>query len=278
MKRNKRMLLVVLLVTTLVVMSVNMFAQEKPLPEIKFPEIPYKPSIKKGWAGQFVYQISFNDSTSGGKGNNRVYYHIIANKTSSGYVELSMDIKGAIRSNQPDKNNGQRYESWINIGTKNSWSKHDETDTVIEPTALQGRDGIIGKLEKYSRYTSGDSWVKGWITNTDLQIDHTTGKYSFAVPLVQYELEGDETIVDIVYKPAKKDVRNRKEKKTHNTPGLNYLGLGDWNLLEGSFKDGQQEIVIRERIPVKLAQSHNDKPLPVKKGFIDFYLVLKKVG
>lgn len=274
----KKIIITLLFFSASTIIVSNIRAQEKIFPDMKFPELPYKPATKKGWVGQYVYQLNFNDSTSGGKGKDRAYYHIIVNSTSSGYIELSMEVRGAIRSNQPDKNNGQRYESWINSGTKNSWSKHDQTDTIIAPTALQGRDGIIGRLEKYSRYTSDTNWVKGWLANTDLQIDHTTGKYSLAVPLVQYELEGDETIVDIVYKPAKKDVRNKKEKKTLGAPGVSYLGLGDWNLLEGSFKEGQKEIIIRERIPVKLAQSHNNKPLPVKKGFIDFYLVLKRVG
>lgn len=256
----------------------NLSAQEKTLPEIKLPELPYKPTIKKGWVGQYVYQFGFNDSTKGGKGKDKVYYHIIVNRTNSGYVELSSEVRGAIRSNQPDKNNVQRYESWISSGTKNSWSKHDETDTVIAPTARLGTDGIIGRLEKYYRYTTDSNWVKGWVTNTDLQIDHITGKYSFGVPLPEYNLEGDETIVEIIFTPAKKDVRKRKNTKSHKLTNVDYITFSDWSLVEGAFKEGQQEIIIRERIPVKLEPSHNDKKLPAKKGFIDFYLVLKKIG
>lgn len=253
-------------------------AQEKPLPDIKLPEIPYKPAIKKGWVGQFVYTLRFNDSTGTGKGKNKVYYHVIVNRTNSGYVEFPTEIRGAIRSNQPDKNNVQRYESWIGSGTKNAWSKHDEIDTVIVPTALLGRDGITGQLQKYYRYTSDSNWIKGFISNTDLQIDHVTGKYSFAVPLVDYTLEGTETMMETVYSPAKKNTSNRKDNKQQRLTNLSYLSFGEWNLLEGSFKEGQQEIIIRQRIPVLLDQSYNDKKLPVKKGFMEFYLVLKKVG
>jgi hypothetical protein len=256
----------------------NAAAQEKTLPEMQLPTLEYKPTIKTGWVGQFVYQFTFDDSTSGGKGRDRAYYHIIVNRINSGFVELSSEIRGAIRSNQPDKNNEQRYESWISSGTKYAWSKHDETDTVIVPTARQGIDGIIGRLEKYFRYTSGDNWIKGWIKNTDLQIDYTTGKYSFAVPLVTYDLEGDETMVNIIYKPEKKDISSKKAKRTFSATANSYLSLADWNILEGSFKEGQQEIIIRERIPVKLEPSHNDKKLPAKTGYIDFLLVLKKVG
>ena len=253
-------------------------AQEKPLPDIKLPEIPYKPAIKKGWVGQFVYTLHFNDSTGTGKGKNKVYYHVIVNRTNSGYVEFPTEIRGAIRSNQPDKNNVQRYESWIGSGTKNAWSKHDEIDTVIVPTALLGRDGITGQLQKYYRYNSDSNWIKGFISNTDLQIDHVTGKYSFAVPLVEYTLEGTETMYETVYSPAKKNTINRKDNKQQRLTNLSYLSIGDWNLLEGSFKEGQTEIIIRQRIPVSLEQSYNDKKLPVKKGFMEFYLVLKKVG
>jgi len=253
-------------------------AQEKTLPEIKFPEIPYKPAIKKGWVGQFVYTLHFNDSTGTGKGKNKVYYHVIVNRTNSGYVEFPTEIRGAIRSNQPDKNNVQRYESWIGSGTKNAWSKHDEIDTVIVPTALLGRDGITGQLQKYYRYNSDSNWIKGFISNTDLQIDHVTGKYSFAVPLVEYTLEGTETMYETVYSPSKKNTINRKDNKQQRLTNLSYLSIGEWNLLEGSFKEGQTEIIIRQRIPVALEQSYNDKKLPVKKGFMEFYLVLKKVG
>lgn len=253
-------------------------AQENKFPDIKFPEIPYKPTLKKGWVGQFVYTLSFNDSTGTGKGKNRVYYHVIVNRTNSGYVEFPTEIKGAIRSNQPDKNNVQRYESWIGSGTKNAWSKHDETDTVIVPTAMLGRDGITGRLEKYYRYTSDSNWIKGFISNTDLQIDHVTGKYSFAVPLVEYTLEGNETMIETVYSTTKKNTINRKDNKQHRLTNISYLVFGDWNILEGNFKEGQQEIIIRQRIPVSLEQSYNDKKLPVKKGFMEFYLVLKKVG
>jgi len=253
-------------------------AQDKPLPDIKLPEIPYKPAIKKGWVGQFVYTLHFNDSTGTGKGKNKVYYHVIVNRTNSGYVEFPTEIRGAIRSNQPDKNNVQRYESWIGSGTKNAWSKHDEIDTVIVPTALLGRDGITGQLQKYYRYNSDSNWIKGFISNTDLQIDHVTGKYSFAVPLVEYTLEGTETMYETVYSPSKKNTINRKDNKQQRLTNLSYLSIGEWNLLEGSFKEGQTEIIIRQRIPVSLDQSYNDKKLPVKKGFMEFYLVLKKVG
>jgi hypothetical protein len=278
MKKLKKLLSALLCLAGLLVPVCNLFAQEKNLPEIKLPEISYKPNLKKGWVGQFVYQLNFNDSTGTGKGKNRVYYHLIINRTNSGYVELPTEIRGAIRSNQPDKNNAQRYESWIGSGTKNCWSKHDQTDTAVVPSGSMVTDAITGRLEKFSRYTSGSDWVKGWISHTDLQIDHTTGKYSFAVPFVDYYLEGDEAMLETTFQPEKKKLSNRKENKSHGLTNLSYLGFGEWNKLEGSFKEGQQEIIIRERIPVVLGQSYNNNKLPVKKGFMDFYLVLKKVG
>ncbi|MBN8687248.1 MAG: hypothetical protein J0M10_09525 [Chitinophagales bacterium] len=253
-------------------------AQDKPLPEIKMPDIPYKPSIKKGWVGQFVYSLNFNDSTGTGKGKNRVYYHVIVNRLNSGFVELSNEVRGAIRKNQPDKNNVQRYECWINSGTKNTWSKHDEIDTVVLPTGLLGRDGITGRLEKFNRYTSDSNWVKGFLSNVDLQIDYETGKYSLAVPYVDYVVEGTETLVETVYSTGKKTSKINKDNKRHELRNFSYLTVGEWMMLEGDFKNGQQELIIRQRIPVSLEQFYNEKKLPVKKGFMEFYMVLKKVG
>lgn len=253
-------------------------AQDKPLPEIKMPDIPYKPSIKKGWVGQFVYSLNFNDSTGTGKGKNRVYYHVIVNRLNSGFVELSNEVRGAIRKNQPDKNNVQRYECWINSGTKNTWSKHDEIDTVVLPTGLLGRDGITGRLEKFNRYTSDSNWVKGFLSNVDLQIDYETGKYSLAVPYVDYVVEGTETLVETVYSTGKKTSKINKDNKRHELRNFSYLTVGEWMMLEGDFKKGQHELIIRQRIPVSLEQFYNEKKLPVKKGFMEFYMVLKKVG
>lgn len=254
-----------------------LYAQDKPLPEIKMPDIPYKPLVKKGWVGQFVYSLKFNDSTGTGKGKNRVYYHVIVDRLNSGFVELSNEVRGAIRRNQPDKNNVQRYECWIGSGTKNTWNKHDETDTVIVPTGQQGRDGITGRLERFYRYTSDTNWVKGFLTNADLQIDYETGKYSLAVPFVDYKLEGTETMIETVYSTGKKTSKINKDNKTHGISNVAWLTTGEWMMLEGDFKKGQNEISIRQRIPVALEQYYNEKKLPVKKGFIEFYMVLKKV-
>lgn len=257
-------------------------AQAQSLPEMKMPDIPYKPSITKGWVGQYVYELKFNDSTGVGKGINRKYCHVIINRINSGYIEFPTEVRGAIRVNQPDKYNKERYESWVRSGSSNCWNKHDETDTFIEPSARKGFDGITGRVEKYSRYTSGTDWVKGWLSYTDLQIDHTTGKYSFAIPVVGYELEGEETIIRINYNPAKKEIESRKENKRHGL-GLAYLqyGNGDWDMLEGTFTKGQKEIIFRERIPVTLHQFITEGVTtlksPAKKGFIDFYLVLRRV-
>jgi hypothetical protein len=262
----------------LMLLATPMFAQEKSLPLLDMPSLEYKPEMKKGWVGQFVYQLHFNDSTGSGKGKDRAYYHVIIDRTNSGFVELSSEVRGAIRSNQPDKNNGQRYESWISSGTIKSWSKHDEIDTVFVPVGVQVSMAITGRLDKYSRYTSEGKWIEGWITNTDLQIDNTTGKYSLAIPIANYNIEGDETVVQYTFKPEKKDVRSWKENRTFKSNGASYLSFGKWDFVEGSFKEGQKEIIIRERIPVMLDQSHNDKQLPVKKGFIDFYLILRKIG
>jgi hypothetical protein len=268
------------LVSVFILQASVSLAQKDTLPEVKLPKIDYKPNINKGWVGQFVYQLNFEGSTGFGTGNTRVFYYVKINRTNTGYVELPTEVKGAIRKNQPDKNNAQRYESWIRKGSSKCWNMHDELDSAITPTASMPDWNITGRYEKYNRYTTNSNWVEGWISNVDLQIDHVTGRYSFAVPYVEYNLEGDEWGTSITYKPEKKEPFQRK---THCSKNGNYLVFGEWRtMLDSTFKEGQTEIVIRQRIPVMLEQTTTQKgkpiKLPVKKGFMDFYLVLKRVG
>jgi hypothetical protein len=265
----------------------GLHSQTQQLPEIKIPDISslYKPTAANGWVGQYVYELKFNDSTSVGKGKHRKYRHVIINRTNTGFVELTMKAKGAIRSNQPDKYNEQRYESWINQGSKTSWNKHNYIDTAIDPSAtmlaaVDNPDAVTGRMEKYSYYSSGDNWLKGRQDGTDLQIDYTTGKYSFIVPTPSYEIEGDETMVKINYKPEKREVIPKKEKRKFDAPNSLFLNMGEWYILEGVFTQNQKEIIIRERIPltlyVTMEQGTKTVKSAEKKGFVDFYLVLRR--
>lgn len=72
----------------------------------------------KGWVGQYVYEIKFEGRQSLKPWKFDHLYDIKINRVHTGFVELTSEVRGAIRTNQPDKNNGARWESWIPIGTK----------------------------------------------------------------------------------------------------------------------------------------------------------------
>lgn len=257
-------------------------AQADTLSSMEFPSVSYTPKIKKGWTGQFVYEIHFDGESSGMFGKFKQYYKIKADCIHTGFIEFPTEVRGAIRVNQPDKNNTTRWESWIRSGTSFTYSNVDVTIKSDERTSAMGNDAITGSVEKTTRYSSAGGWAKGWLANTDLQIDHTTGKYTLAVPNVEYEQPGTEQQITTTYKPAKKDSITRSINSRHDYKDLAYIQFPEWSVLEGEFKSGQTEIIIRRRIPVLLQQTVTEKGKPVKlsaaKGFMDFYVVLKKIG
>jgi len=247
-----------------------------------FPSLPYTPKLKKGWVGQYVYEIKMDGKSAGLTGVNETWYSVKANNQHSGFIEFPMEVRGAIRVNQPDKNNGTRWESWIRSGSSKSWSNVDVLIQTLQPMAGLAKDGITGKLEKTFRYGTGGTWADGWLDNTDLQIDHTEGKYSFAVPYVSYKAPGTEKQVNTVYKPLKVDSLSKEMSLTHDFRDLIFVQFPEWNIVTGDFKEGQQEIIIRKRIPLLLQQTASragkDTKLSAAKGYMDFYMVLKRIG
>ncbi len=257
-------------------------AQTETLPDMTFPSLPYTPKLKKGWVGQYVYEIKMDGKSAGLTGVNETWYSVKANNQHSGFIEFPMEVRGAIRVNQPDKNNGTRWESWIRSGSSKSWSNVDVLIQTLQPMAGLAKDGITGKLEKTFRYGTGGTWADGWLDNTDLQIDHTEGKYSFAVPYVSYKAPGTEKQVNTVYKPLKVDSLTKEMSLTHDFRDLIFVQFPEWNIVTGDFKEGQQEIIIRKRIPLLLQQTASragkDTKLSAAKGYMDFYMVLKRIG
>lgn len=264
----------------LLLYNLNLVAQTPALPEMKMPDIPYKPSVTKGWVGQYVYQINFDGKSSGKSGAQEVYFSVAADCTYSGFIEFPTLVKGAIRRNQPDKYNETRWESWIRSGTSTSFSKVEVKAKSQVPYAATPTSGITGSLQKTTTFSSAGNWVKGWMSNSDLQIDHTEGKYSFAVPFVDYDLAGGtEQRIITTFSTGKKDSVTSEISSRHDFRDYIHFNTGtNWELLTGSFKEGQTEIIIRERIPFVLQQTNNGVKLSAAKGFMDFYMVLKRVG
>lgn len=269
----------------LVIIIISCFysqAQNDTLPKMEFPAIPYSPKIKKGWVGQFVYEIHFDGESSGMFGKFKQFYKVMADCVHSGFIEFPTEVRGAIRVNQPDKNNGTRWESWIRSGTSFTASKADVVIQSAERTGALANDVITGSFEKKTTFSSSDGWAKGWLSNTDFQIDHTEGRFTFAVPYVEFEQSGTEQIITTTFHPAKKDTINRNLTLRRDFRDLTYIQPADWHIVEGIFKEGQQELIIRKRIPLLLQQTVTQKGKSVKlsaaKGFMDYYMVLKKIG
>jgi hypothetical protein len=284
MKKYFLLLRTLLLWSAILLHVMSSFAQMEVLPEMKFPEIEYKPTIKKGWVGQYVYELHFEGKSSLKTPKAEIpLYRVKTDRTHTGYVEFPTEIRGAIRSNQPDKNNKERYESWIRKGTSKSWSKvMDSLKSVYYLGAMV--DFVnIGIMEKNTVHNSNGNWVQGAMYNCDMQIDHTEGKYSFAMPYVSFEMDEEEWGVETNFNPPKKEPFQNKNKKTLESRNLTYLGMGEWGTITGSFQKDQKEIIIRKRISVLLQASTYEKggkevKLPAVKGHMDFYLVLKKIG
>jgi hypothetical protein len=281
-KYFQRLQLFVLLSVFMVQATVSL-AQKDTLPEMKMPEIEYKPAIKIGWVGQYVYELHFNGKSSLKTPKAEVpLYRVKTDRTHTGYVEFPTEIKGAIRSNQPDKNNKERYESWIRKGTSKSWSKVMDSLKSVEYLGVMGDFVNIGTIEKNTVHNSNGNWVQGAMYNCDMQIDYTEGKYSFAMPYVSLEMDEEEWGVETYFKPAKNVPFQKKIKTRLESRNLSSLQLGEWGLITGSFQKDQKEIVIRKRIPFLLQpvtiQKGKEVKLPAVKGYIDFYLVLKKIG
>lgn len=258
-------------------------AQADTLSPLEMPVVSYSPKIKKGWVGQFVYEIHFDGESSGMFGKFKQYYKVKADCIHTGFIEFPTEVRGAIRVNQPDKNNTTRWESWIRSGTSFTFSNVDVTVKSDERTSNMASDAITGSVEKTTSYSSSGGWAKGWLGNTDLQLDHTTGKYTFAVPDIEYEQPGKEQLVTTALGKAKKDTIVRDINSRRNYKDLIYVQLKeDWMIVEGDFKAGQNEIIIRKRLPLLLQQTVTDKGKPVKlsaaKGYMDFYVVLRRIG
>ena len=68
----------------------------------------------------------------------------------------------------------------------------------------------------------------------------------------------------------------------HDFRDLIFVQFPEWSIVQGDFKEGQQEIIIRKRIPLLLQQTASragkDIKLSAAKGYMDFYMVLKRIG
>jgi len=249
------------------------------------PSLPYQPSVKRGWVGQYVYELNFR-----GKGNKPApfMYNVSFNRLHTGFVELSNEIRGAIRVNQPDKNNTIRWESWIAAGKKPSWNYVN--DTITEVTVITSDPCCRTPHNHYLTVSSGnkETLTKGETKSVDLQIDRQTETWILSVPKTVFKADLYEKW-NVLGKKLNNYVREKEENMNGEDLKLQQLydlnGLAEWDTIQGTIKPGQREIIIRRSIPLEykhyLWHATDGRKVfitPAVKGELQFRLLLQRVG
>ncbi|XVJ67419.1 MAG: hypothetical protein HEQ40_15085 [Lacibacter sp.] len=246
------------------------------------PPLPPAPQIKQGWVGTFQYKVQMK---GGGNQPKPYSYFVNYNRVHTGYLELTRDVKGAIRVNQPDKYNAQRWESWIPEGSKKSWnyvndSLHEVTVITADLCCLTPHDHF-----RTTRAGSTTAWQQGVLHGYDLQIDYTTGSFILSMPLVTCDaLFTERWYVNKDAKAKNKYLRNVNESGKQEFKTYQLFNSND--TLMGSFQKGQQEIVLRRTEPLTyksylwydLKKGVDLYITPFVKGTVEFELRLKRVG
>jgi hypothetical protein len=245
------------------------------------PRLPETPNVKRGWVGQYVYTVKLN-----GRGTQpKPYaYYVNYDRIHTGYVELTSEVKGAIRANAPDRYNEQRWESWIPQGSKKSWSYindslHQLTVITADQCCLTPHDNF-----RITKAGSATALQEGVTHGYDLQIDYSTGNYILSMPLVRCDAQQTEIwYVNKEAKPKNNYLRNVNETKTGEFKTYGYFNPMD--TIMGLVSRGQKEIVIRRSATLTYseflytdAKGKNIYITPAAKGTVDFILTLKRVG
>jgi hypothetical protein len=245
-----------------------------------FPVLPEPPTVKRGWVGQFLYTVKLN-----GRGTQpKPYsYYVKYDRIHTGYVELTSEIKGAIRANAPDKYNAQRWESWIPQGSKKSWNYIN--DSLHQVTVITSDDCCLTPHDNFRITKAGSrTALKEGIThNYEIQIDYSTGSYILSMPLVRCDAEQIEIwYVNKDAKPKNNYLRNVNDTSTGEFKINGYFNPHD--TIMGSITRGQKEIVISRTAPISYSQYlyHGAKGAvyitPVSKGTVEYTLTLKRIG
>jgi hypothetical protein len=139
-----------------------------------------------------------------------------------GTLNYTQKVRGAVASNMPDKNNEQRYDSWISRSGRAgnpAWMKID-SEEVIDSAARLGkadgegagelnreRAGKLGRVEhvRTRRSLAGEGPGAAKLNDPFLQIDRVDGKLHFEPPAIEFDPAQVRTVVHKVVridKPA----------------------------------------------------------------------------
>jgi hypothetical protein len=245
------------------------------------PLLPEESNVKRGWVGQFLYKVKLN-----GRGTQpKPYsYYVNYHRIHTGYIELSSEIKGAMRTNTPDRYNEKRWESWIPQGSKKSWNYIN--DSLHQVTVITSDQCCLTPHDNFRIIKAGSvSQLKQGITHGyDLQIDYNTGTYILSMPIVRCNAQQTEIwYVNKDAKPKNNYLRNVNETSTEEFKTYGYFNAHD--TIMGYISRGQKEIVIRRTASIYYEEYlyHDAKGkavniTPSTKGTVEFILTLKRVG
>lgn len=245
------------------------------------PPLPPPPPMNNGWMGTYSYVVKLEGS---GNQPKPYSYYVKFHRVHTGYVVLERLVKGAIRVNQPDKYNEQRWESWINVGSKKSFNMVN--DSLHEVTVITSDPCCRTPHDHYRTMRAGSStaWQEGFSSSPDLQIDHQTGTFIFSMPTPSIEVEYRD-----IWRIAK-DVKAsnnyvRDVDENGKTEFKTYASFNDMDTLMGQFSKGQREIQLRRTGTITYTDLLWEEPggkkitiQPASKGTVEFRLTLKRIG
>ncbi len=137
-----------------------------------------------------------------------------------GTLNYTQKVRGAVASNMPDKNNEQRYDSWISRSGRAgnpAWMKIDSEEVMDSAVRLgkadgegagelnRERAGKFGRVEHLrTRITlAGEGPGAAKLNDPFLQIDRVDGKLHFEPPAIEIDPAQVRTVVETVVRMDK---------------------------------------------------------------------------
>ena len=137
-----------------------------------------------------------------------------------GTLNYTQKVRGAVASNMPDKNNEQRYDSWISRSGRAgnpAWMKIDSEEVMDSAVRLgkadgegagelnRERAGKFGRVEHLrTRITlAGEGPGAAKLNDPFLQIDRVDGKLHFEPPAIEFDPAQVRTVVEKVVRMDK---------------------------------------------------------------------------
>ena len=137
-----------------------------------------------------------------------------------GTLAYTQKVRGAVASNMPDKNNEQRYDSWISRSGRAgnpAWMKIDSEEIMDSAVRLgkadgegagelnRERAGKFGRVEhvRTRRSLAGEGPGAAKLNDPFLQIDRVDGKLHFEPPAIEFDPAQVRTVVHKVVRMDK---------------------------------------------------------------------------